>query len=69
VSLLLLQSVKRVYDQLGSEKKQILKIPVDNDKKEDQFNHNDFFYAKNITTFLYEEMSKIMKDNLQPNGQ
>ncbi|KAH0818291.1 hypothetical protein GEV33_004500 [Tenebrio molitor] len=63
------KSVKRVYDQLGSEKKQILKIPVDNDKKEDQFNHNDFFYAKNITTFLYEEMSKIMKDNLQPNGQ
>jgi hypothetical protein len=47
----------------------MLKIPVDNDEDEYQFNHNDFFYARNITTFLYTVMRRIMKDDLQPNGE
>jgi hypothetical protein len=64
----LLQAIQRLFDELGSETKVMLKIPVDNDEEEHQFNHNDFFYAENITTVLYAEMRKIMKEDMQPNG-
>ncbi|KAJ3622053.1 hypothetical protein MTP99_002585 [Tenebrio molitor] len=63
------RAIRKIYDELGSEKKVMLKIPVDNDEDEYQFNHNDFFYARNITTFLYTVMRRIMKDDLQPNGE
>ncbi|KAJ3622050.1 hypothetical protein MTP99_002583 [Tenebrio molitor] len=63
------KAIKRIYDELGSEKKILLKIPVDNDEEKYQFNHNDFFYARNITTFLYTVMRKFMQDDLQPNGE
>jgi hypothetical protein len=66
---LLLQAVQRLFDELGSETKVMLKIPIDNDEEEYQFNHNDFFYAENITTVLYTEMRKIMKEDMQPNGE
>lgn len=47
----------------------MFRVPVGLDiADKDDFNHNDFYWAKNLTEYFYVDLIRVLKEELQPNS-
>ena len=54
------QSVRKVFDELGSNEKAFWKIPVGINEEKYQFSHNDFIWAKQINELFYTNLFYVL---------
>lgn len=62
VSFYSLQAVEKLLKELGSFRKRIFYVPRDNEKS--PFNHLDFIMAKDVKKDLYDQIFRIMREQL-----
>ncbi|XP_063925654.1 lipase member J-like [Zophobas morio] len=58
------RTMMRIFNELGSERKAVYKIPINDENERHQFSHVDFLFAANLTELLYKDLREIIENEL-----
>ncbi|XP_044266008.1 lipase member N-like [Tribolium madens] len=58
------QNVERLYNELGSKKKNFTSVPSFSNEDDEQFGHNDFFWTKDLDKYLYKDLFAVLEIEL-----
>ncbi|XP_015838585.1 gastric triacylglycerol lipase-like [Tribolium castaneum] len=56
--------VEKLYNELGSEKKNFTSIPTFTDEDDEQFGHNDFIWTKDLDKYFYKDLFAVLETEL-----
>ncbi|XP_063924460.1 lipase 3-like [Zophobas morio] len=59
------KTVKRTFEEIGSNEKEYFSVPIGNDDPKLQFGHNDFISSRYIEELLYKDLLKVL-NKLKP---